>query len=228
MVHAKSHKEVMKLKILSFLIYYIVRLLNLTYRYRYIGLENLPPPRAKHILAIWHQNLFPGILAQNGHHYVVIVSKSKDAEPVAYTCNRLGHRVERGSSKKGNVDKGGKVAKDQMIETLKLGIPGAVTIDGPKGPAKEVKPGIISMAKKAEIPIVPYIVIPDRYYSFNSWDRFRFPKPFCRIIVSYGKPIDYQLSFEEMSEQLASSLNQLEEELVPQFKNWSRLSKENP
>lgn len=193
-----------------------------------MGLDNLELPRAKHILAIWHQNLFPGILSQTNQHYVVIVSKSKDAGPVAYTCGRFGHRVVRGSSKRNGVDKGGKAAKIEMIEVLKSGIPGAVTIDGPKGPAKEVKPGIIDMAKKADIPIVPYIVIADRYWKFNSWDEFRLPKPFSKIIVYYGKPIDQNLSFEEIAKKLKEQLAEHEIELVSSFSKWSELRKDNP
>ena len=43
-------------------------------------------------------------------------------------------------------DKGGKEAKDEMIEMLRTGLPGALTVDGPRGPAHVVKPGIIEMA----------------------------------------------------------------------------------
>lgn len=111
--------------------------------------------------------------------------------------------------KKG-VDKGGKLAKDQMIECLKKGYPGAVTVDGPKGPAFVVKPGIIDMAKKAGVLIVPYGIGMSSYWEFKSWDRFRMPKPFCKILVSYGQPIDVSSenqSFEEHLDALQKALN---------------------
>lgn len=178
-------------KMLSFLIFRIVWLLNFTYRFRYDGTGVLTNSKNKnYILAIWHQNLFGGILAQTGRPYIVIISRSKDADSVAYTCQKLGHITVRGSSKKKNVDKGGKLAKDEMIEFLKKGIPGAVTVDGPKGPAFSVKPGIIDMAKKANVVIVPYGISLSSYWEFKSWDKFRLPKPFCKILISYGGPID--------------------------------------
>jgi lysophospholipid acyltransferase (LPLAT)-like uncharacterized protein len=179
------------IKILSILFYSIVKLLNLTYRYRFDGCEPLKELKGKNfVLAIWHQNLLAGIMAQTGKTHVVIISRSKDAKPVSYACNKLGHITKHGSSKKKMVDKGGKLAKDEMIEVMKTGIPGALTVDGPKGPAFEVKPGIIDMAKKANVMIVPYTLAFSSYWEFNSWDTFRIPKPFSKILISYGTPID--------------------------------------
>lgn len=171
--------------------YALIRLLSCTYRFRVVG---APPARgasgaAGYILAIWHQNLFAGILAQSGLRHTVMVSRSGDGDPVAFLCSRLGHHVVRGSSKKGERDKGGKLAKDEMIEVLKTGMPGAITVDGPRGPAHEVKPGIIEMARLAGVPIIPYLALPQRFWSFPSWDAFRLPKPFTRIDIHYGAPM---------------------------------------
>ncbi len=177
------------------LIYIIVRLLSLTYRYQIHGEENLEKackmsPSGGYLFAIWHQNLFQGIVAQTGKKHVVIVSRSKDANPVAYTCRTLGHTVCRGSSRaKDGRDKGGKVALEEMVEVLKTGIPGAVTVDGPKGPARQVKPGIIAMAAKSQTAIIPYSPISQSYWEFNSWDKFRLPKPFAKIDIYYGEPL---------------------------------------
>lgn len=168
------------------LAYLCVRLLASTYRFETVGAS---PPAGGYLLAIWHQNLFAGILAQTGHPHVVIVSRSRDGDPVAFLCQRLGHRAVRGSSAKRGVSKGGKEAKDEMIEVLKSGLPGAVTVDGPRGPAFEVKPGIIEMARLSGLPIVPYAALPARRWVFSSWDAFRLPKPWSRIAVRYGTPI---------------------------------------
>lgn len=141
---------------------------------------------------------------------MVIVSKSKDAEPVAFTCANLGHQVARGSSRsKDGRDKGGRKAAEEMTGYLIDGLPGAVTVDGPKGPAKKVKPGIIVMAQKAKLPIVPYAPLARSYWEFNSWDKFRLPKPFSVIDVYYGDPIDVSgLSMEEAQSALENGLNQ--------------------
>jgi lysophospholipid acyltransferase (LPLAT)-like uncharacterized protein len=221
--------------ILSNLIYFLVKFFHSTYRYRFLGLENIKEAQSlskmgNYIFGIWHQNLLHGIFVQTGNPHVVIVSKSKDADPVAHTCRRIGTIVVRGSSRnKAGVDKGGKEAKAEMIEKLKEGHPGAITIDGPKGPAKEVKPGIIDMAIKSESVIVPYLPIAEKYWSFNSWDKFRFPKPFSRILVHYGEPIkvDPQKGFEFYQEELKAALETMEEEIHTKFSDWKSFSKKN-
>jgi len=202
-----------------FLGYCIVRLLAATYRFR--AAETGGPRHVAgtqgYVLATWHQNLFAGILAQSARPHCVIVSRSGDGDPVTYLCQRLGHQVVRGSSRRGTRDKGGKQAKDEMIEVLRSGVPGAVTVDGPSGPAHQVKPGIIEMARLAGVPVVPYLTLPRRYWSFPSWDAFRLPKPFTRIDVCYGAPIAVgaeltPAEFEGYLQSLAESLQALERE----------------
>ncbi|SEQ78246.1 hypothetical protein SAMN04488038_110184 [Solimonas aquatica] len=197
--------------------YLLVRVLASSYRFRSCraGQQLASLPAQGYVLAIWHQNLFGGILAQTGVPHCVMISRSSDGAGVAYICERLGHRVLRGSSRRGERDKGGKQAKDEMIEVLKTGLPGAITVDGPCGPAHEVKPGIIEMARLSRRPIVPYLTLPRRYWSFPSWDAFRLPKPFTRVDVCYGAPIDIPADtsfaqFAHYQQQLTEALLRLE------------------
>lgn len=199
----------MKMFINVFL-YSLVNLLRLTYRFSFTGENHLKNLGEKnYILAIWHQNLLSGILAQCGKKYIVIVSRSADAEPVAFACRRFGHLVVRGSSRRAGVDKGGQAAKEEMIEELKKGIPGAVTVDGPKGPAQKVKLGIVQMARESGASIVPYTVKAKKFKEFASWDRFQLALPFSKILVHYGEPIDISgLSDEEALQKVETILNQ--------------------
>lgn len=219
---------------ISRIIYFIVRLLNSTYRYHYRGIENLVEATSlsknkNYILGTWHKNVLHGIMAQRTRTHICIVSRSKDANPVDYTLKRLGHITVRGSSKnKAGVNKGGQEAKIQMIEFLKEGIPGAVTVDGPKGPALVVKPGIIDMALKSETVVIPYAAIPQKRWTFNSWDKFRLPMPFSKILVSYGKPIPVSGgNFEHHQKALEEELNRLESEFETEIENWHSFTKDN-
>ena len=219
--------------LLDRLIYGLVRLLHATYRYRHVGIENLEAAHrmgagGSYLLGIWHQNVLAGILAQTGGEYVVIVSRSQDANPVALTCESLGHHVCRGSSRKDGIDKGGREAKQEMVALLLKGLPGAVTVDGPKGPAKEVKPGIVDMAREAKVPLVPYVPIPDSHWTLGTWDRFRLPKPFCRIVVYYGEPFEVPAdatgdTFAELQAALAERLEEGEKTARSHLQGWSRL-----
>jgi lysophospholipid acyltransferase (LPLAT)-like uncharacterized protein len=217
--------------IISRIIFIIVWTLTKTYRVRFyspLG-DEIKDFRRRYIFAIWHQHLFSGIVTQTGSDHVVIVSRSKDADPVSYVCSKLGHTVTRGSSRsKDGRNKGGVEASKQMVEILKSGHPGAVTVDGPKGPAKKSKRGILYMAAGANLPIIPYVTLSDRYWSFNSWDKFRIPKPFSKVLVYYGRPYrtdEIELGCEE---ELTKHLAEAEADAYHQLdNNWDNSSREN-
>jgi lysophospholipid acyltransferase (LPLAT)-like uncharacterized protein len=200
--------------------YYVVRALASTYRFRYAG--NVRSPEVPcYILAIWHRNLFAGILAQTGRSHVVMISRSRDGDAVTTLCRRLGHHVARGSSRKRDVDKGGQVAMGEMIDLLQQGLPGALTVDGPRGPAEVVKAGIVEMARVTGLPIVPYLALPTRYWTFPSWDAFRLPKPFSRIDVHYGAPLRVPTdtpfeAFADFQQRIGASIDELERKHGPQ------------
>lgn len=168
-----------------------------------------------YLLAIWHQNLLAGILAQSGRPHCVMVSRSRDGEWVSDLCTRLGHRVLRGSSRRNGVERGGREAKDDMVTALRSGLPGALTVDGPKGPAHQVKPGIVDIAGRSGRCVVPYLPLPRRYWSLRSWDAMRIPMPFTRIDVHYGAALSIPADADALSracfqQQLAEALQALE------------------
>ena len=206
----------MKIKIISQLVYYFIRLINFTYRYEYLGLENKEMARKNHplrtfVFAVWHQNLISAILAHGDEKYTMIVSESKDGELVAVTCQKLGHEPARGSS-----TRGGKKALLEIVKKIKSGIPGAITVDGPKGPAHVVKPGVIEIARLAECAIVPMSTYPVHFWTLEkSWDQFRIPKPFTKIIVVIGTPTYCgehvtREQFDQVALDVASHLQQCE------------------
>ncbi|MBC7540018.1 MAG: lysophospholipid acyltransferase family protein [Bacteriovorax sp.] len=177
-------------KIIAQLIYFCIRLLNLTYRYEFIGLEHKQKVQATHpqktfTYALWHQNLIGAIFSHIGEHFTMVISESKDGELVAVTCEKFGHHPARGSS-----TRGGKKAMIEIVKNMKKGFPGALTVDGPKGPAHMVKPGIIEIARLCKCAILPLSPYADKNWVFKkSWDQFRIPKPFTKIIVVIGEPI---------------------------------------
>jgi lysophospholipid acyltransferase (LPLAT)-like uncharacterized protein len=72
-----------------------------------------------------------------------------------------------------------KMAKERQI---------GITPDGPKGPAKVIQPGVEHIAFMANIPVIPVALHSSKEWVFNSWDRFRLPKPFGKITAIYGEP----------------------------------------
>lgn len=180
----------MKVRIIAKLIYYFIRLLNLTYRYEFIDINLQKIAKKDRRLnmftyALWHQNIIAAIFSHMNQKFTMIVSESNDGELVAQTCINLGHLPARGSS-----TRGGQRAMKEMIKNIQNGHPGCITVDGPKGPAREVKFGIIDVAKLTNLPIVPLSPYPKHFWSFKkSWDQFRIPMPFSKILIVIGEPI---------------------------------------
>ncbi len=134
-------------------------------------------------IASWHQNCFAGVLSHENKRLNILVSRSFDGEIIAYVGKKLGIGSVRGSS-----SRGGKEALKSMIRKVRSGEGAAITVDGPRGPVHQVKSGIISIACHTGTPILPLAAIGDRYWSLRSWDKFRVPKPFSRVIIYYGDP----------------------------------------
>ena len=65
----------------------------------------------------------------------------------------------------------------------------ALTPDGPRGPAERVKPGVVYLASRTGYPVVPVATASRPAWVLGSWDRFRIPRPFARVVVAYGAPI---------------------------------------
>lgn len=207
----------MKIKILAQLIYCFIRILNFTYRYEFVGLDHKKRaketlPNKTFVYALWHQNLIGAIFSHIGEQFTMVISESKDGELVAVTCERFGHIPARGSS-----TRGGKKALIEIVKTVKRGVPGALSVDGPKGPAKVVKPGVIEVARLADCPILPLSPYAKSFWSFEkSWDQFRVPKPFTKIVVVIGEPIYIDKSaeresFEDISHIVGEAINRGEE-----------------
>jgi len=210
----------MKIKIISLVLFYIIRLLSFTYRYQFIGRENKEiakkkSPNNSFVFALWHQNLIGAILSHIGEKFTMVISESKDGELVAVTCEKFGHLPARGSS-----TRGGKKALIDIVKNIKRGYPGALTVDGPKGPAKVVKGGIVEIARLSETCILPLSPYPSKYWSFSkSWDQFRVPKPFSTIVVVIGEPIEVnpdlkREDYDQFAQKIALKINLGEEQAI--------------
>jgi lysophospholipid acyltransferase (LPLAT)-like uncharacterized protein len=132
------------------------------------------------IYVFWHRNQIPLTVLNAKKRAGVLISSSKDGELIAGPLDVLGYKPIRGSSTRG----GGK-AFMQMLRFLEQA-PVAITPDGPKGPLYKVKSGALQLAKLSQKPIIPIAVDVKGEWLFNSWDKFRIPKPFARINITFG------------------------------------------
>ncbi len=164
-----------------------IRLLSRTWSFRVVnrpGFEEYVRGRRPVVAALWHQMVIPGVSFFRDRGVTVLVSRSRDGELIARVACRLGFRAVRGSS-----SRGGSEALHELIGLLRGGGQAAITVDGPRGPAREPKMGCVAAARNAGVPILPIGCRARRAVHARSWDRTLIPLPFARIAIAFGEPI---------------------------------------
>ena len=76
------------------------------------------------------------------------------------------------------------------VEMMKRGVSIVTNPDGPLGPKFEVKTGTVLVARLGHAPIVPIVCASSRAWTMNTWDGFMIPKPFARVVIAVGEPIE--------------------------------------
>jgi lysophospholipid acyltransferase (LPLAT)-like uncharacterized protein len=165
----------------------VLRLLGGTWRVTRLGTEEWEAavaPCGHCIFALWHARLLPLVYTHRGRGVAVLISRHRDGELVARMVQKLGFETARGSS-----TRGGEEGLRDMIEWAERGRSLAITPDGPRGPAERVKPGLVFLASRTGFPILPVAAAAVPEWRLRSWDGFRVPRPFARVLVAYGPPI---------------------------------------
>jgi lysophospholipid acyltransferase (LPLAT)-like uncharacterized protein len=165
----------------------IVALLGWTLRWRVRGIDRLSQGEdegRRPIMAFWHGRILPATYYFRGRGIVVITSENFDGEWIARIIQRFGFGTARGSS-----SRGAKRALLQLKRDMAQGHPAGFTVDGPRGPAREVQPGVVWLAKVTGNPVVPFHLEASRHWTVHSWDRTQIPKPFSTVAIAVGTPI---------------------------------------
>ena len=161
--------------------------LGKSWRVRLLGEEKLRETKARHgnvILIGWHEHVLTSAWVYRHRQIAILASQSRDGEYLARLNRLLGFYPVRGSSSRGGVR-----GMRQLIRALEEGHDVLIGPDGPRGPAKECKAGVVLLAKHSGLPIIPCAGSAVRFKRLKSWDRTIIPMPFTRFTVSLGEPI---------------------------------------
>jgi lysophospholipid acyltransferase (LPLAT)-like uncharacterized protein len=173
--------------LLSWLGWLLVWLIGSTLRWQVDGWENFLEAKQQQrsiIYCFWHNQILSATHFWRFRNIVVITSQHLDGEVIAGTIKRFGYGSARGSSSRGAAK-----ALLQLKRCIEQGKDVAFTADGPTGPAYQVKSGPVWLSRKTGAAILPFHIQPQGFWSLNSWDAFRIPKPFSRVLVKIGRPL---------------------------------------
>lgn len=137
------------MKVIAFLGSLFIRTLRATLRVRHVRAENIDG-LDQYILAFWHAHLLLMLHSRYRRPITVMISQSKDGEYIARVFDWYGVESARGSS-----TRGGSAALREMIRAARAGKNIVFTPDGPKGPARVAKDGVVVAAQATGLPIVP-------------------------------------------------------------------------
>jgi lysophospholipid acyltransferase (LPLAT)-like uncharacterized protein len=157
-----------------------------SWRYRTHGEERwlraVADPKP-YIFVLWHEAILPLLWRHQHKGIAIVVSQGREGRYVGDYASGLGYRLLSGSS-----SRGGPRALLGAVRTLEDGHPVAITPDGPKGPRRELKPGVVQAAQRAGALVVPLHAIAHPVWQAGSWDRMVIPKPRADVLVGYGEP----------------------------------------
>jgi lysophospholipid acyltransferase (LPLAT)-like uncharacterized protein len=157
-----------------------------TWRFEVIAVEGVIPvvygeKPGPEIYCFWHQCVLPCTVYFRKSNANILISKSFDGELITRILRMFGFGAVRGSSSRSA--RAGLLGLKDVIESGRAAI---FTADGPRGPIYCTKMGPIKLAQMTGAPIGAFHLEPERAWTIGSWDRFLVPKPFTRIVVSWG------------------------------------------
>ncbi len=211
----KKFKKKYGTELMCFFVVNLFKLEKLFYKCKCINY-----PKEKCMFALWHAHQCGVFSCNLNRKTCIMVSSSQDGEIISRAANAVGVETVRGSK-----TRGGTKASLELIKRIQNeDINGALTIDGPKGPNRIVKKGIIEVAKIANVPIVPavYWSPQKRFLKFKSWDEFRFPLIGTDLVMLFGNPINIpkdptETEIEEIRLKIENSLNDLYKDLKENY-----------
>ena len=189
----------------TFLIYSLVLFIHLSCRIRFEGIENLlSSPNS--IVCNWHQYNIPYFVTFIRHRRPHVWMNHP-----AWFMKTI-HLLACWTSVKeiilGSTGNDGKEAARLLVEKLKQGFSTAISPDGPQGPARVLKKGVLHIALQSGVSILPLRIETPHCLKIPSWDGKRIPLPFSKMTVVYGKPITVTTeNFEESAILLGKALN---------------------
>lgn len=168
------------------------------------------------IFTFWHgeQFLIPTAVAGK-IDIACLVSRHNDGEMQAAALESQGIKTIRGSGGKSRaktIKKGGIQGSLEILSTLEAGTSVAMTANVPKGPARKVGKGVVTLAKLSGRPIFPTVMVSSNNIYLKSWDHTAINLPFSKVAFYLGKPV--WINHTEGDERLEAVRLEVEQQLI--------------
>lgn len=187
-----------------------------TIRWEKLGFESYEADIARgipRVLCCWHAHLAytPYLRDWSDHKLTVMASLHADAQILTANVQKLGIGVIGLATSGDN-----SAAIRESVRALRNGGSLGITVDGPLGPPKVVKPGAFVIAGLAGVQAAPCTYAVSRSFRLPTWDEFIIPLPWSRGVLAVGDGFTppKRMTEDEMqaaTERLAGLINDLTE-----------------
>jgi lysophospholipid acyltransferase (LPLAT)-like uncharacterized protein len=195
----------------------VCRILFCTLRIRYITGAPNTNPYDKHctegfIYCVWHDAIAYPMFAGRHRRTVALVSKNLDGSHLARGLRMLHIGLVRGSSSRNGAGAIREILRLPRDTNLVL------TPDGPRGPRRKTKAGMVFIAAHSGRSIVPTAFAAARSWKIRgSWTTLSIPKPFTKVIALSGAPVPVpadatEAELAQIEVQVQSEMDRLSEE----------------
>ena len=181
--------------ILGFLTFLYIRTVNLTSS---IQFENESIPRQfwnddkPFILAFWHSQLMMIGFSWKKHNNINILASGHSDGRFGAIVGKYFNLNNIQTSKKNK-----SISLKTIFKLLNDNNYIGITPDGPRGPKEIVSEGIIKIAKKTKIPIIPIGFWSSKNFKLKSWDSFLITLPFSKCSFVWNKPLEIPYNIQE-------------------------------
>jgi lysophospholipid acyltransferase (LPLAT)-like uncharacterized protein len=149
--------------------------------YRASGPQPLNPRQQRIIYAFWHESMLTTTLFRT--RIKALISQHADGEIVAQIFRHLRIGTVRGSTNRGGVG-----AMLRMVKASRNAHIGILP-DGPRGPRRQVQPGLLALAKHTGLSIIGVGVGFTNAWRARSWDQFAVPMPCSSVRIVTTAPL---------------------------------------
>jgi lysophospholipid acyltransferase (LPLAT)-like uncharacterized protein len=150
-------------------------------------------PGTSYIFCHWHETIllsfmsmvWPRAALWRGRQYVWMQHPFWYMKPVHALLYLLGvTKLVLGST-----GHGGREVADELVRELENGHSTVILPDGPAGPPRVLKRGVLHIARQSRVAIVPLRLSVSRCVVLPTWDRKQMPLPFTKLEIRVGAPI---------------------------------------
>ncbi len=175
--------------VLSWTATLLLRLLFLTVRIRHFHVApdgtpyKRPQGSVRYTFSMWHDQIVMAVFSQRTWNLAGLISQHRDGGYLADSVRLAGIQPVRGSTSRGGME-----AVREILSLPDLHL--AMTPDGPRGPRRQMKDGILYIASRSERPLVPAgMATANAWHVRGSWTDLTIPKPFSTAVMIAGTPV---------------------------------------